>query len=1057
MQIPTNFTVSPSSQQGDVYGTEFTFTAQLPSEYNVFAWSFGDNVIEYNKNSVTHTYNYPGIYTIGLSAWTDYGLIYTDKATVNVDYVYRDAITFSHIPSTYGIPGLKSSEPFIVSLTSAKIDQPLSIVFQSFNTNSVPRYAVPDKWNFITPNWRFVDASTNQILNGAIPISSIPIYKDSKIVAVKGEAAFYYIDDLSTGLDPNNDCPLLLAATLSTERFSYPPESLIYPYASYSNSEITRAVIAWQINDVVPTKLKVTENFLSDVYPIKWSNVPIPVMITCEFDTAQLSSFDNAASSTTTVLSYPKSNEIGALHNVVLTLSSDVYGVLTSGIHFTASDDLYFKTTDEYNNISSGYIFTTITPLSVINSTIVVTASTVASNQLNGSLNSFSFPVGYPIYPEIYISHPKKNTINKINIVTYPKDCDNINYYKNLGTLIEGTASFITVPALTSTDLVNYTLSGTSNVYGMAFNPIKNRLYTCDADQNFLTSYSSGTTQLTSIQLSSISLSEILAPSYISIDEYSNIWVSLFDDHKLLKFDSDLNYLLSAAPSLSGGPTEAYFLSPPVVETDMDSNIWACYSAPLSSILVKFDSNGTELFQASALPTNSSPVSLAINNTNGVWVACKNTNNLMHYTSGGTLVETASGFLKPSYIAVDRSNNVWVAHGYDLCSVYNTTTSTISTWRVSTKPQQITSIVGYTSADEAKAYETDEIWGGLAVDVYDRVWVIDSVNNATAVFGTTDPTNFRVFDVIPSVDTNYVILPNTNYVSNLPSDNVRSAQAGGDWTGNRWYQKYSGAYNFIPIEGKSTPFRLYDIDNSYQISKVNEEFDCANYFKSLALPEILSQNTTLFDKFFAAVVGDGNPTKESAGRVIYERIANFVSNHSDFETAEIDALLSIAKEMAVDTKTFGDEFPTAINRLLNIFSVPKNQLRGVPNLETDVMNNIGAVLTEASLVTANKYYFVKDKRYDTYQLIYANTVNGFTTYPLLSVDIEGFRTPIVDNYHFFEYNEQNSNGYVGNLINWDSLFTTVPYTLSTNEEWYGDGGLVETMFNNLLTKQLYEQ
>jgi hypothetical protein len=242
---------------------------------------------------------------------------------------------------------------------------------------------------------------------------------------------------------------------------------------------------------------------------------------------------------------------------------------------------------------------------------------------------------------------------------------------------------------------------------------------------------------------------------------------------------------------------------------------------------------------------------------------------------------------------------------------------------------------------------------------------------------------------------------------------------------------------------------LYDIDNSYQISKVNEEFDCANYFKSLALPEILSQNTTLFDKFFAAVVGDGNPTKESAGRVIYERIANFVSNHSDFETAEIDALLSIAKEMAVDTKTFGDEFPTAINRLLNIFSVPKNQLRGVPNLETDVMNNIGAVLTEASLVTANKYYFVKDKRYDTYHL--------FTTYPLLSVDIEGFRTPIVDNYHFFEYNEQNSNGYVGNLINWDSLFTTVPYTLSTNEEWYGDGGLVETMFNNLLTKQLYEQ
>lgn len=1055
MQIPTNFTVSPSSQQGDVYGTEFTFTAELPSEYNAFAWNFGDNVIEYNKNSVTHTYNYPGIYTIGLSAWTNYGLIYTDKATVNVDYVYRDAILFSHIPTAYGTPGLKSTEPFTVSLTSAKIDQPLSVVFQSFNTKSVPHYAVPEKWNFLTPNWRFVDASTDQILDGPISISSVPIYKDSKVVAVKGEATFYYIDDLATGLDPNNDCPLMLVATLSTERFSYPPESLIYPYSSYSNSEVTRAVIAWQINDVIPTKLKVTENFLNDIYPVKWTNVPIPVMITCEFDTAQVSGFDD--NFTTTVLSYPKTNELGALHNVVLTLSSDVHGMLTRGIHFSASNELYFKATDEYNNTASGYVFTTITPLSVINSTIVVAVSTIASNQATEGPVTFGFPVGYPVYPEVYISHPSKSTINRINIVTYPKNCDNINYYKNLGVLTEGVASFITVPTLTSTDLVNYTLSGTSNVYGMAFNPFKNRLYTCDADQNFLTSYSSGTTRLTSIQLSSVVGSEILAPSYISVDRFSNIWISLFDDHKLLKFDSNLNYLLSAAPTLSGGLTEEYFISPPVVETDIDSNIWACYSAPLSSLLVKFDSNGTELFQASALPINSCPVSLAINATNGVWVACKNTDSLMLYTSGGTLVETVSGFIKPSYIAMDRSNNVWVAHGYDLCSVYNTTTSAISTWKISTNPQQITILTEYTSADIVKAQQTDEIWGGLSVDVYDRVWVIDSNNNTAVVFGTGDPTNFRMFDLVPPVDTNYVILPNTNYVSDIPSDNVRSAQAGGDWTGNRWYQKYSGSYGFLPVNGTSAPFKIYDIDNSFQIAKVNEEFDCANYFKSLALPEILSQNTVLFDEFFAAVVGDGNPTKESAGRVIYERIANFVSTHRDFETAENDQLLSIAKEMAVDTKTFGTGFPVAINRLLNIFSVPKNQLRGVPNLEADVMNNVGDVLTETSLITANQYYFVKDRRYDTYQLIYANTVNGFTTYPLLSVEVEGFRTPIVDNYHFFEYNEQNSNGYTGNLINWDSLFTTVPYTLSTNEEWYGDGGLVETMFNNLLTKQLYVQ
>ena len=1067
MQTPTTFSISPSSQIGDVYGTEFTFNANLPADYTAFAWSFGDGILEYNTSTPTHTYNYPGLYTVNLSAWNEHGVLVTDKGAVDVDYVYRDDISFKHIPSSYGNPGLPSVEPFTISLTSSRINEPLSITLQALNTKSVPHYAVPDKWRFITPNWRFLDASTNEVLDGPILLSGVPIYKNSKVVATKAEASFYYIDDLSTGTDPNNSCPLLITATLSTENFSYPPESLIYPYASYSNSEVVRAVIAWQINDIVPTKLKVTENFLNDVYPIKWSSVPIPVMITCEFDSSMVSSFTSVSGYTTKALSYPRTNALGAVSPVVLSLSSATVPLI-SGVHYSIEEpSLYFKAFDEYNNVASGYIFTTITPLSPINSTIVVAASTVASNQI-GTTNSFSFPVGYPIYPEVYISHPSKSTINRINIVTYPKFCENINYYKNLGILVDGVISFITVPTLTSTDLVNYTLSGTAAVYGMAFNPLKNRLYTCDADQNFVTSYTSGTVLLTSINLSSTIGSEKLAPSYMSIDEYDNVWVSLFDDQKILKFDSNLNFLLSAIPTTTvpitshasgfGGGIGQSLISPPIVETDMDSNVWACYSYPLSSMLVKFDSNGTELLQASALPTNSAPISLAINVTNGVWVACSETNSLMHFTSGGTLVDTVTGFLRPSYIAMDRSNNVWVTHGYDFCSVYNTTTSAISTWKVSTNPQDVFSVTGYTSADIVKSLNQDEMWGGLATDVYDRVWVIDSVNNIAVVFSTGEPTNFRMFDIVPPADTNYALMPNTNFVTNIPANNVRSAQAGGDWSGNRWYQKYSGAYRSLPIKGISAPFTVYDLDTSFKVAKVNEEFDCSAYFKSLALPEILSQNTKLFDEFFAAVVGDGNPTQESAGRVIYERIANFVSNRGDFQTAEIDALLSIAREMSVGAYTFGKDFPVAVNRLLNIFSVPKEQLRGVPNLTTDFEDNIGPILSTTSLITANQYYFVKDRRYDTYQLVYANALSGtIFTYPLDQIEVEGLRQPITDNYHFFEYDEQNSNGYLGNIINWDSDYTTISYNLSTNEEWYEDGGLVETMFNNLLTKQMYEQ
>ena len=1081
MQIPTNFTVFPNDQKGDVYGTEFEFVATLPSGYTAFAWNFGDGVFSY-KSTATHIYNYPGIYTVGLSAWTDYGLIYTDAATIDVDYVYRDTVMFSTIPDVFGTPGLPTDVPFTVSLTSAKIDQPLSIILQPFNTKSVPHYAIPEKWRFLTPKWRFVDASTNKILDGPLLLSSVPIYKDSKLVAVKAEATFYYIDDLSTGTDPSKECPLLIAATLSTERFSYPPESLIYPYASYSNSEVARAIISWQINDIVPTKLKVSDNFLNEVFPVKWSNVPIPVMITCVSDTSLLDSFADTVSYSTAALSYPRTNELGSAAPVIISLSSDKMS-LVKDVHYNVDDNIYFKATDEYDNVASGYIFTTITPLSPLPGSTVVAVSTVATNQIEENQYSFRFPVGYPISSNVYVSHPSKSTINRINITTYPTDCTSINYYKDLGILVEGVVSFINVPTLTSTDLVNYTLSGTAAVYGMAFNPVKSRLYTCDADQNIISMYSSGTTLMSSVQLSSTFLNEVLAPSYISVDANSNLWVSLFDDNKLIKLDSNLNYLLSAAPSPSNNfmsldgelgflvqengdllisdvpvTSENLLFAPPIVETDMDNNVWACYPSFFDSILVKFDSNGNELFKAESFPDNSVPVSLAINVTNGVWAACKNTNSIMEYDTNGTLVTTVSGFLRPSYIAMDRSNNVWVAHGYDFCSVYDTRTAEVSTWRISTIEQTITRVFDYTSADVAKSLDEDEIWGGLSTDVYDRVWIIDSVNNAVFAFSPTDPTNFTSFNIVPYADTQYIIKAGDDFVSNIPANNIRSAQAGGDWTGNRWYQKYGGAYNSLRIKGNSAPFTVYDLDDSFQLTKVNEEFDCSAYFKSLALPEVLSRNTKIFDEFFAAVAGDGNPTKESAGRVIYERIANFVSTRGDFETAEIDELLSIAAEMSVDVKTFGSNFPVAINRLLSIFSVPKQQLRGVPNLEADVMNNVGPILTQYSLITADQYYFLKDRSYGDYQLVYANPLSGNVMYyPLDQIEVEGLRLPITDNYYFFMYNEQNSNGYVGNLINWDSKHTTVSYNLSTNEEWYGDGGLVETMFNNLLTKQLYQQ
>jgi len=198
------------------------------------------------------------------------------------------------------------------------------------------------------------------------------------------------------------------------------------------------------------------------------------------------------------------------------------------------------------------------------------------------------------------------------------------------------------------------------------------------------------------------------------------------------------------------------------------------------------------------------------------------------------------------------------------------------------------------------------------------------------------------------------------------------------------------------------------------------------------------------------------PQKESAGRIIYERIANFISNHGDLDTVEIDQLRSFATQVSLDVKTFGTDFPVAVNRLINLFSIPKHNLRGIPKLATDITDGIGDFVTNGETISANNYYYVKDKDFgDAYIIQALPTIEGQLTFPLENFEVAGLRTPLWENYYVYVYTPQAYEGYTGNVIDWDSPFTSITYNLSSEEDWYGDGGLVETMFNNLLTKQLF--
>lgn len=1076
MQVPTKFTVSPNTQTGDVYATNFEVFAKFPDSYVSFTWNFGDGNTFYNSPTASHKYNYPGIYTVSLSAWTPEGFLIRDAATVNVDYVYRDAIVVDKLPSAYGVAGLPTADPFVISLTSAKIDQPIGLVLQSLGTQSIPHYAVSEKRKHITPKWRFVDANTNKTIDDVYQIATVPIYKGTEVVAVTGQASFYYIDDLASFGAGQNQCPLLIVASLSALHFTYPPESLIYPYRGYSNSEVTRAFINWQISPAITTDLFVTENYINGVYPIKWSNIPIPVMITCKFDKNKLgNAFTTIPPGIVEgdVLSYPKTNLHGSQSTLKLVLSTssglvpeNLYSVEVKDVSYPSSSaPLYFQTRDEENHLVNGYVFTTITPLSPIYDTTVVAASTVTTNEIIAP-TEFNFPGGYPIRPHVYVSHPKSGTINKISTTSYDEsDCKDIQHYASSGILAKGTFETLRTPILSSVDLSTYTLSGNTAVYGMGMDPIKNRLYACDADDDTVYVFDENSVMISAVNIAAITGEVDNIPSYVSIDENSNIWISLYGNQRLLKLDSEFNLLAQAVPAtslpLTAGASGNFFVEPPIVETNSDNDVWACYCHPVSSMLIKYDGNtGSQLLSVDSVsfPVSSVPVSLSIDPLDNVWVSCYDSNEIRCYNGfNGSLLYTFDGFIHPSYTAFDRYGRLWFTHGYNKLSVIDVVTTNLSSWEVRSVTQQLCSISNtYTAADINNALTLNEIWGGLIVDVFNNVWVIDSDYNNTYTFSVDSPESFSTIKLFPNPTSNYIVLGAPNTITTIPlSSEIRSAQAGGDWCGNKWYQKYTRKYANHPVYGVSDPFKVYHLDDSFKIAKINEEFNTSKYFKDLALPEVLNQNEELFGEFLAAAVGNGIPSKDDIGRIVYERIANFVQTHSNFETAEIPQLLSFAKQMSVKAHSYGYDFPNEINRLLNLFSINTHYLRGQVDYEPDITDNIGSIITASEMISANTYIIMKDIILGTYQEVYVDISNaGDYVYPLSSIDIEGTKRPLFDNYYFFRY-KPNTIGYKNNIINWESDFTTLAYETSTYEEWYGDDGVVEIMFNNLLTKKLF--
>jgi PKD repeat protein len=1358
-----NFTVSPLT--GVVFATDFTVT-NLTSGGSVekYVWDFGTGELIYDIVNPTYKYKSPGTYTITLTATNFDGESVTISREVTTEIAYRDYLKFTQIPESFPNPGVIPEVPFKIEVLTSNVNHPIIVDLFASNSKSTPLQYASDRWNFLTPTWKFLDKNFTPVTS--LSVQTVPIIINNNVVAVSGESEFFYVDSSSTGT-PTINCPILITATLQTSSFNNSLDSNIYPYESHANNKTVRAGVIWQVNDLTPTLLKISSNYVEEVYPKQWSGIKVPILITAHSDRSQI--IPGAKSGISEVLfSYPLNNTLGKNAPVTLTIPN------YNNDAFTVDEaPLYFQTTDRQDLNSGGYIFTTITSLTSLSSATLV-AHTTGYLDNTTTTGQFPYPKGYVPNTSVWVSNPEKNTLNKITLVPDPGNCTTINYFRENGILVDGIIKEVTVPALTTSNTFNYTVSGISGIYGVAIDPRNYDLIAADVEleclykfsntgdllktfylsslgdfdprkkllefwtwktpapetsatrfafynpvplspfpKNYLVTvggviqptdmlevypyegiirlnvftdlltpenqeayppgdiefnviqifnpslpskyasslsywvtaspeptsvfsltgtnvsplssnpgnyivsvngilqrpnsysidntantinfvepvlpnkkvhvvYMPGITEpatwtytfnqaTTSIPLTGnsnyqlddksgfivniggvlqrpeifnhnlqtisldfsvplptdvpISVTQIsvpetinntaaYTPAYVSLDKNYNIWVSLFNSVSVLKFDPDFNFLFSVVPSGIKWPTRSwvntptgidyqstrfeeitrmvsnssqdtidyytdeFYLKPPVVETDRENNCWVTYANPLCSLLVKYGEHGNILAQI-PLDRYTSPINVAVNIDNNIWVSnfhgsvytyTSLSGSLQLYdTNTQQLIKTVRNISRPGYLALDKNNNVWFTHGLRRLGYYNTHTDTLCSWTLELSGGFTTFILpssfeaNLETFDELDNQEDEEL-GGLAVDVYDRVWILDSVQNFAYVISATPDflsVPYRFFKIKPEVtSTQHLNIQTGETYTDFGDYYYRSAQATGDWTGNRWYQKYAliEAISAIPLSGISSKFDVSPFTNNHQIRRVNESFNTAEYFKSLALPETLNSNTTLFDKFFPATVGTGQlSANEDPGQIVYERIANFIINHSDVDTCNIDQLLSLAEQAAVAASDYAAVYPTDIKNMLDIASVPRSKLWGIKDEVPVINRSIGEEYnTQTDLLTAGTKIILKNKSDSSLSLLSVPPLpTGETVYPIDNFDGYGLLKPITINYIFYKFVPAYTGNYVENIIDWNSPLTTQMNTMSTLNDWYGDGGSIETAFRYLLTKNLF--
>jgi hypothetical protein len=268
------------------------------------------------------------------------------------------------------------------------------------------------------------------------------------------------------------------------------------------------------------------------------------------------------------------------------------------------------------------------------------------------------------------------------------------------------------------------------------------------------------------------------------------------------------------------------------------------------------------------------------------------------------------------------------------------------------------------------------------------------------------------------------------------------------------------------LSGKSDSFDVCAFENRHQFYRKGEDYNVYNILQQ-ALPFEMDQYPN-FDSYLSAVMGEG----DSLGKV-YDKISNFDKDHSDVDLCTPSALIDKYNKFDDDFDDFGLELPEELKRIFHFSSIPLQKLIGtrcvcntnfvnchgcqatnICNIcKFDKRSNLGEKILLKENVSAGETILYKENNSDIFNFLVIEAQDS-TVYPLYSISAHNIISKGIDNFCFYRWDKTPQNNPIQSVVNYKDDRNMLNPSLSTNEDWFKNNGIVEEMFNYILTKNL---